>query len=46
MVAAIARVEDEAMPQAVHGLECPLLLLDIDGEHDVFIILPMARGLP
>lgn len=45
-VAAVARVEDEAMSWAVHGLESPLLLFHAEGEHDIFVILPMTRGLP
>jgi hypothetical protein len=46
LVAAVARVKDQAVARTVHGLERPFLLLDVEDEHVVFVILPMPRGLP
>ena len=46
LVATIARVKDQAMTWAVHRLETPLLLLNVEDKHIVFVILPMTRGLP
>jgi hypothetical protein len=34
------------MAGAVHRFESPFLLLDVEGEHVVFVILPVAGGLP
>ena len=45
-VAAVARVEDEAVPRAVHRLEPPLLLLDVEREHVVLVVLPVPGRLP
>lgn len=38
--------EDLAVTRAVHGLESELLLLDFEGEHVLFVMCPMTRGLP
>jgi len=46
LVATIARVKDQAMTWAVHRLESPLLLLNVEDEHIIFVILPVTRGLP
>ena len=46
LVAAVARVEDEAVAGAVHRLQRPLLLLDVEHEHVVLVVLPVAGGLP
>ena len=46
LVAAIAAVEDETVPRAVHGFQSPLLLLDGQREHVVLVVLPMAGRLP
>jgi len=46
LVTAITRIEDQAMSGAVHGLQCPFLLLDIKGKHIVLVILPVSGSLP
>ena len=46
LVAAISRAEDEAVAGTVHGFERPFLLLDVQREHAVLVILPVARCLP
>ena len=46
LVAAIARVEDQAVARAVHGFERPFLLLDVEDEHIVFVVLPVPGGFP
>jgi hypothetical protein len=45
-VAPISRVKDEAVAGTVHWFESPFLFFHIEQEHVVFIVLPMARGLP
>ncbi len=45
-VAAIPRIKDKTVPWAVHGFQPPFLLLDVKGEHIVFVVLPMAGGFP
>jgi hypothetical protein len=45
-VAPIPGPEDEAVSRAVHWLETPFLLLDVEGEHAVLVILPVTRLLP
>ena len=42
LVTPVARVEDETVPWAVHGLESPLLLLDVEREHVILVVLPVA----
>ena len=42
LVRAVARVEDEAVARAVHRLERPLFLLDVEREHVVLVVLPVA----
>lgn len=34
------------MSWAVHGLQGEAVLLDLEGEHVLMVILPVARGLP
>lgn len=46
LVTPVARVEDQAMAWAVHGLQCPLLLLDVQCEHVVLVVLPVSGSLP
>jgi hypothetical protein len=46
LVATIPRVEDQGMARAIHGLERPLLLLDVEGEHVIVVVLPVTRRLP
>jgi len=46
LVAAISGVKNQAMTRTVHGLEGPLLLFDVECEHDLFVILPMTGGFP
>jgi hypothetical protein len=41
LVAAVARVKDQAMPGAVHRLQPPFLFLDVQDEHVVFVVLPV-----
>lgn len=45
-ITTIPRIEDQAMPRAVHRLECPFFLFDVKDEHVVFVVLPMAGSLP
>lgn len=45
-VTAVARIEDQAVPRAVHRLERPRLLLDRQREHVVLVVLPVAGRLP
>lgn len=46
LVRAVARVENEAVAGAVHRLQSPLLLLDVEREHVVLVVLPVAGRLP
>ena len=46
LVTAIPRVEDQAMTRAVHRLQCPLFLLNVENEHVVLVVLPMSGGFP
>jgi hypothetical protein len=46
LVATIPRVEDQGMAGAVHGLERPLLLLNVEGEHVIVVVLPVTGRLP
>lgn len=46
LVATVPGVKDETVARAVHRLESPLLLLDVECEHVVFVVLPMPRRLP
>ena len=46
LVTTVARVEDEAVTGAVHWLERPFVFLDVEGEHVVLVVLPMAGRLP
>ena len=46
LVATITGVEDEAVSRAVHRLECPCLLLDIEGKHVILVVRPVTGGLP
>jgi hypothetical protein len=39
-------VEDETVSRTVHGLESELLLLDLEAEHVIGVVVPMAGGLP
>ena len=39
-------VKDEAVAGAVHGLESELLLLDLEPEHVLGVVVPVARRLP
>jgi len=41
-VAAVAAVENETMSRAVHRLEGKLLLLDVQNEHVVLVVVPVA----
>lgn len=38
--------EEYKMSWAIHGLQCPLLLLKIKSEHIVFVVGPVSRRLP
>lgn len=42
LVGAVPRIKDQTMARAVHGLECPFLLLNIENEHVVLVVLPMT----
>lgn len=46
LVAPISAVEDQTMPRTIHGLETPFLLFDVQDEHIVFVVLPVAGGFP
>lgn len=46
LVRAVARVEDDAVAGAVHGLQRPLLLLDVEREHPVLVVLRVPGGFP
>lgn len=46
LVATIPGVEYETVTGAVHRLESPLLLLNVECEHVVFVVLPVPRRLP
>ena len=46
LVRAVARVEDETVAWAVHRLQRPFLLLDVEREHVVLVVLPVAGCLP
>ncbi len=39
-------VEDETVSRTIHGLESELLLLDLEAEHVIGVVVPMAGGLP
>jgi len=39
-------LEHKAVGRAVHRLESKGLLVDVDREHVVLVVLPVARGLP
>jgi hypothetical protein len=41
-VAAVTVTEEQAVAGAVHGLECPLLLLDLECEHVLVVVLPVT----
>ena len=45
-VTAVARVKNQAVTRAIHRLECPCLLLDIEGEHVILVVRPVTGGLP
>jgi hypothetical protein len=45
-VTPVPGVKDEAVTGAIHRLESPRLLLDVDYEHVVLVVLPVPRGLP
>lgn len=45
-VRTFAVAKDETVAGAVHGLEGPLLLLDVKGKHVVLVVLPVSRLLP
>lgn len=45
-VAPLAMAKENKVPGAVHGLERPLLLFNLELEHVVTVVLPVARGLP
>lgn len=45
-VGAILCVEDDTVARAVHRLDCPLLLLDVEVEHVFLVVLPVAGRLP
>jgi len=38
--------EKETVTRAVHGLQGPLILLNLEGEHIVLVMLPVTRLLP
>ena len=46
LVTSIPRVKDETMPRAVHRFQGPLLLLDVEREHVVFVVLPVSGSFP
>jgi hypothetical protein len=46
LVASVSRVEDQTVSWAVHRFEGPFLFLDVEQEHVIFVVLPMARCLP
>lgn len=46
LVTTIPRVEDDTVAGAVHGFESPFFLLDIESEHVLPVVLPVARSLP
>ena len=46
LVTSISAVEDQAMTGAVHRLERPFFLIDIQGEHIVLVVLRMPGRFP
>lgn len=46
LVTSIPRIKDDAMSWAIHRLQGPLLLLDIEREHVVLVVLPVSGGFP
>lgn len=45
-VASVPSVKDKTVTRTVHGLQRPLLLLDVENEHILLVVLPMAGRLP
>lgn len=45
-VTALPAVEYEAVTWAVHGFESEFLLFDVETEHVLRVVLPVAGGLP
>jgi hypothetical protein len=45
-IATIARIKDQTVTRAIHGLERPFFLLNVQGEHIIFIILPVTGCFP
>ena len=43
---ALTVIKNKAVTRAVHWLEAELLLLHLEPEHVLFVMVPMARGLP
>ena len=46
LVTAVTSVEDETVAGAVHRLERPFLLLNVEREHVVLVVLPVSGGFP
>ena len=46
LVTAVFGIKYEAVTRTVHGFERPFLLFNVQCEHVVFVILPVARLLP
>jgi hypothetical protein len=45
-VASIARIKDQTVARTIHGLERPFFFLNIQGEHVIFIVLPVTGRFP
>jgi len=45
-VTALTVREEQTVTRAVHGLQSPLVLLNLEGEHVILVMLPVARLLP
>ena len=46
LVTSIPRIKDYAVSWAVHWLQRPFLLLDVERKHVVLVVLPVSRGFP
>ena len=46
LVASVSRIEDQAVSWAIHGFESPFFFLNVQQEHVILIVLPMAGCLP